>query len=133
MLYDEWLSSIPLSEYIASREDLFASRNPYQEADEIRGAYPDQNRVVIMRREATKWELFLKEGRAAMRQTCASPWGDHLVRCAEYMYGMPPEGWKITKTGKRKRSVERRVDRAGIAEQGQEENGAGERLDPPED
>lgn len=100
MLYQEWLNSLSLSEFIANEEDLSSGANPYRDAAEIIGEFPALKRKIIMRKETTKWELFLKEGRAAMRQTCASPWGDHLVRCAEYMYGMPPDGWKITKRSK---------------------------------
>lgn len=100
MLYQEWLNSLSLSEFIANQEDPHSGANPYRDAAEIVGEFPELKRKIIMRKEPTKWELFLKEGRAAMRQTCASPWGDHLVMCAEYMYGMPPGGWKITKRSK---------------------------------
>ncbi len=100
MLYQEWLNSLSLSEFIANQEDPHSGANPYRDAAEIVGEFPELKRKIIMRKETTKWELFLKEGRAAMRQTCASPWGDHLVMCAEYMYGMPPGGWKITKRSK---------------------------------
>lgn len=130
MLYQEWLDSLSLSEFIANQEDLYSGANPYQDAAEIIGEFPDLKRKIIMRKETTKWELFLKEGRAAMRQTCASPWGDHLVKCAEYMYGMPPGGWKITKRTKSgKRQTDSTRSRKSSTAQGEEHGQAGEYAD----
>lgn len=129
MLHDEWFSSLSIKEFIASQEDAHGT-DPYRGAAEIIGVYPDIKRKVIMRLDTTKWELFLKEGRAAMRQTCASPWGEHLVRCAEYMYGIPPQGWQITKRekiGKRTVHPERsRESRAESVEELREEAFSGD-------
>lgn len=130
MLYQEWIDSLSLSEFIANAEDQDPGAYLYRDAAEIIGIYPDLKRKVIMRKEVTKWELFLKEGRAAMRQTCASPWGDHLVRCAEYMYGMPPGGWQITK---RSKSGKRQADPTRSREKVEEESEGGREDTSPAD
>lgn len=130
MLYQEWIDSLSLSEFIANAEDQDPGAYLYRDAAEIIGIYPDLKRKVIMRKEVAKWELFLKEGRSAMRQTCASPWGDHLVRCAEYMYGMPPGGWQITK---RSKSGKRQADPARSREKVEEESEGGREDTSPED
>jgi hypothetical protein len=131
MLHDEWFSSLPISEFIASKEEALFRGNPYMDAAEIVGVFPELKRKVIMRMGMTKWELYLKEGKTAMRLTCASPWGDHLVSCAEYMYGIPPDGWKITK--KVGDANKRRADTERSRSTSQEETGTGKDANPGED
>ena len=51
MLYQEWIDSLSLSEFIANAEDQDPGAYLYRDAAEIIGIYPDLKRKVIMRKE----------------------------------------------------------------------------------
>jgi hypothetical protein len=116
MLYDEWLSSLPMSSFRSDDEISVIEEDPYEGALEIQGKYVAKEFLIIMRGGTSHWEMMKKSGRKAMVSVCSSPFRDHIVRCAESMYGMPEDGWQITKRegdARKKRSDTARGGRPG--------------------